>query len=659
MIATSAKIRPLHWAVWTLLLVSAFIHYPWSISSSWRSSSDVHALMELWAALTALTAGLVIMIHYFANGSWLFLIISLGFVLQGGEDLIHSIFSFSRLWGEEQRALTKFVPGTYAAGRFILVACILMAWFLREGFTAEPRRIRLSLLISVLGMVASTFSTMVIIKSDLPSFIILGHTVTRPVDCGIVPFYVLAAFLYKNRFGEARYHTPFIFSIICSLIVGAASQIYAAQSPELYDSFFDMAHVLKIFSYVFPILGISFGTFSMYREEAEHGKELAFSVQKEKELTAALTLSAIGDAVIATDTERKVMLINKVGEELTGWRREEVTGRPLPQILTLLDETNRLKFDDPVDWLLACSSPSGQSASALLVARDGTERSIEINGTAIRDIAERTIGVVLVFRDVTEKRRRDDELLNAKKLESIALLTAGIAHEINNPLTNASLNLEILQESLRGDQVDAGHLHRLEQIEKNVDRASDIASALLHFSRQSDYDFRAVDVNDLIRSSLTLLEYRLKGIALQLDLRDVAQVRGDMSRLQQVFINVISNAIEAVPQGGALRISVRQFNDHVEVRFKDSGKGMTREVIGKAFTPFFTTKEIGEGTGLGLAICHGIIKKHQGAIELSSEVGRGTTVLVRLDALVRGDRQGSAQTDQVDQAPTRAISPEA
>lgn len=638
--ANTSNIRPLHWAVWSVLLVSAFIEYPWLESSSWQSSSDVHAVLELWAAFTALTAGLVILIHYFANGSWLFLVISLGFVLQGGEDLIHAIFSFSRIWGEEQKELTKFVPGTYAAGRFILSACILVAWFLREKFTGESRRTQMSLLVIVFGIVASALSTIVIIKSDLPSFIILGHTITRPADGGIIPLYVLAAVLFKRKFSDVKYHTPFVFSIICSLIVGAASQFYAAQSPELYDSFFDMAHVLKVFSYVFPILGISFGTFSMYKEEAEHGKELAFSVQKEKELTAALTLAAIGDAIIATDTERKVVLINRVGEELTGWQRDDVTGKSLPEILTLLDETTRLKFDDPFDLLFSDSPLSGQSANALLVAREGIERSIEINGTAIRDIEEKSIGAVLVFRDVTEKRLREDELLNAKKLESIALLTAGIAHEINNPLTNASLNLEILQANFKDDHVETGHLRRLEQIEKDVDRASDIASALLHFSRQSDYDFRTVDVNDLIKSSLTLLEYRLKGVEIQLDLCDVAQVRGDMSRLQQVFINVISNAIEAMQQKMVLHISVNRLNGYVEVRFKDSGKGMPREVIGKAFTPFFTTKEVGEGTGLGLAICYGIIKRHQGVIELSSEVGKGTSVLVRLKALDQTSAQG-------------------
>ncbi len=630
MMERSSNIRPVHWAAWAVLLVLAFIQYPWAVASNWMSSSDMHAILELWAALTALTAGLIIMIHYFANGSWLFLIISLGFVLQGGEDLVHGIFSFTRIWGEEQKELNKFVPGTYAAGRFILIVCIILAWFMREKFSAEMQRIRISILVIVSGIAASTLSTIVIIKSHLPDFISLGRIVTRPADFVLIPFYLLAVVLYKKVFGEAKHHTPFVFSIICSLIFGIASQVYMAYSQELYDAMFDMAHVLKILSYVLPILGISVGTFSMYKEEAEHGKELAFSVQKEKELTAALTLASIGDAVIATDKQGEVVLVNRVAEELTGWRREDATGRPFSQIVTLLDEITWRKYDDPVDLVCMELSRSEQGAHAILIARDGTERTIEINAAPVKGAEEKTIGAVLVFRDITERRKKENELLDAKKLESIALLSAGIAHEINNPLTNASLNLELLHKNLREERVGAEDLQRLEQIERNVDRASDIASALLHFSRQSDFEFRPLDLNELIKSSLTLLEYKLKGIAIHLDLRAVSQVFGDMPRLQQVFINIINNSIGAMQNKGTLHISTNQLNGYVEVTFSDTGTGMPKELIGKAFSPFFTTKKIGEGTGLGLAICYGIIKKHRGAIELSSDTGKGTTVSVRL-----------------------------
>jgi hypothetical protein len=287
-------IEPVHWIIWFGLLVSVFILYPVSLSSSWISGSDVHALFELWAAFVALTAGLVIMIHYFATGSWMFLIISLGFVLQGGEDLVHAMFSFTRIWGAEQQEITKFVPGTYATGRLILVACIIFAWFLREKFSDEAQRSKLSLMVFISGIAFSTISTILIIKFPftLPSFIIPGHIISRPLDFIITLIFIPAIALYIKAFGTGKYHTPFVFSIICSLIYGISAQIYMDHSQRLYDAQFDMAHITKIISYVFPILGISLGTFNMYKTEAEHAKALALSMQKEKEFAAASTAAA-------------------------------------------------------------------------------------------------------------------------------------------------------------------------------------------------------------------------------------------------------------------------------------------------------------------------------------------------------------------------------
>jgi PAS domain S-box-containing protein len=286
--------NPRHWLVWFTLLASALIFYPWVASSNWTSSSDVHALFEVWSAFVALTAGLVIMIHYFANGSWLFLIISLGFVLQGGEDVVHAIFSFSRIWGEEQQDIIKFVPGTYAMGRFLLGACIFSGWFMRGRYTDAAKRGKISFLVYASGITLSIFSTFLIINFHfpLPTFIKPGHIITRPFDFLVALLYIPIIVLYIKEFGIKQHHTRFVFSIICSLIYGIAAQIYMVRSQTLYDAQFDMAHILKIFSYLFPILGISFGTFRMYKNEAENRKALALAMQKEKELTTAATAAA-------------------------------------------------------------------------------------------------------------------------------------------------------------------------------------------------------------------------------------------------------------------------------------------------------------------------------------------------------------------------------
>jgi len=310
------SIKPKHWAVWFGLLVSALIFYPWSVSANWTSNSDVHALFEFWSAFAALTAGLIIMIHYFANGSWLFLVISLGFVLQGGEDLVHAIFSFSRIWGEEQPDIIRFVPGTYVTGRFILVVCILFGWFLREKYTDEVHRIKASVLVFVSGIVLSIFSTILIIQLPLPSFILPARFISRPVDLGVTLIYISAIVLYIREFRNREYQTPFVFSIICSLIYGSSAQIYMVHSQILYDSQFDMAHIMKIFSYVLPILGISFGTFSMYKNEAEHRKALALSVQKEKELAAAATAAAEAEQKKAAELAAAMLQLHANRQQL-------------------------------------------------------------------------------------------------------------------------------------------------------------------------------------------------------------------------------------------------------------------------------------------------------------------------------------------------------
>ncbi len=327
--------QPRHWIIWLALLVSVFIFYPWTASSSWHSSSDVHALLEFWSASMALTAGLLIMIHFFANGSWLFLIISLGFVLQGGGDAVQAIFSFTRIWGEEQKDIIKFVPCTYMIGRFILVASIYAGWFLRRNYTALARRANLSLLFFGSGFAVSIISTHVLIKLQLPlpDFIRPEHVISRPADFMVALLYIPATALYIKVFNDKQYHTRFVFFIICSLIFGSASQLYMANSQALYDCQFDMAHIMKIISFFLPILGISFGTFQMYTSETEQRtKELRQSnamlqeeivIRKEKEgelINYRKRLRSLSSQILQIeDSERRQLAIDlhdHVGQSL-------------------------------------------------------------------------------------------------------------------------------------------------------------------------------------------------------------------------------------------------------------------------------------------------------------------------------------------------------
>jgi signal transduction histidine kinase len=231
-------------------------------------------------------------------------------------------------------------------------------------------------------------------------------------------------------------------------------------------------------------------------------------------------------------------------------------------------------------------------------------------------------------RQKTERQTR--LLLQTEKLSSMGQMAAGIAHEINNPLANASLISQMLIARLKGDGAANDMVEKLAAIEKNIDRASAIAQELLLFSRQKETEMVPLDINTVTQGSLTLLGYRLKNIDLRQELAAVSDVRGDRGKLEQVFINIISNSLEAMPDGGKLAISSSEKNGLIEVRFSDTGIGIASEDLARIFDPFFTTKEIGKGTGLGLSICYGIIKQHGGDIEISSAKGQGTTVVVIL-----------------------------
>jgi signal transduction histidine kinase len=236
-----------------------------------------------------------------------------------------------------------------------------------------------------------------------------------------------------------------------------------------------------------------------------------------------------------------------------------------------------------------------------------------------------------------EKRKRYEcqtrRLVQAEKLASLGQLAAGIAHEINNPLACASLVIERLRKKLSGKDCRLKDmLEILDTAEKNIDRASVIARELLQFSRKGDSTPVPVDVNRLVDGALLLMNYKLKECTVTKELSPVPPVLGDPGKLEQVFINALSNSADAMPGGGTIAVRTSSNGDSVVIRICDDGTGIDPEDLGSVFDPFFTTKEIGQGTGLGLYVSYGIIAQHKGEIDIESKKGTGTSVTVRLPA---------------------------
>lgn len=243
--------------------------------------------------------------------------------------------------------------------------------------------------------------------------------------------------------------------------------------------------------------------------------------------------------------------------------------------------------------------------------------------------------------------QRSEDLIQAKKLAALGTLTSGVAHELNNPLNNISTSLQIMLEELEDKDIDYKR-ELLSDAEKEVERARDIVRALLEFSRQHAFSIQTVSFRPIVEDTVKLIKGELPTtVKLIVDIPEGIQAKVDARRIQQVLINLIFNAIQAMEDGGTLTLSARPCEaDEFYVKVADTGKGISTELLSKIFDPFFSTKTTRrrnsedsiayqkflnyEGTGLGLAICHGIVQKHDGRIEVDSRPGEGATFTVYL-----------------------------
>jgi len=338
-------------------------------------------------------------------------------------------------------------------------------------------------------------------------------------------------------------------------------------------------------------------------------------------------IESINVAVLALDTNGLVTSCNRAFEELYHLRREQILGAPLQSVFAEDVVVSIHKATGTWSWDLKSAS---NIFKLYLENRVGEKLIINLSIIPLLDTTDLNSGCLIVMDDITEKTRLEDQLLQAEKLSSIGLLAAGLAHEVNTPITGISSYTQML---LKDTPETDNRKSILEKIEKQTFRAAEIVNGLLNFARMNGAEFEDLDINRLIQESLSLLDHQMQQnhINVQASLENtLPPVYGNSGKLQQVFINLFLNARDAMSSGGELKVRTAM-NDHmVIVDINDTGVGISEENIKRIYDPFFTTKTSAKGTGLGLAVTYGIIQEHGGRIFVESAPGAGTHFRLKL-----------------------------
>jgi two-component system, NtrC family, sensor kinase len=334
-------------------------------------------------------------------------------------------------------------------------------------------------------------------------------------------------------------------------------------------------------------------------------------------------VESLNVGVLAVDLGGMVESWNTRMEQLFSVKRQDAVGRQLRALLPeeLAEEIAARRDEEQITGIYKQR-----------LHHQGKVLTLNVSITPLVSKSGERIGRLLLFDDVTQRERMEEQMTQTEKLTSLGLLAAGVAHEVNTPLAVISNYIQMLAKQMPSD--DPRHAI-IDKIVKQTFRASEIVNNLLNFSRTGAAELADIDVNRVVEETLSLVAHPLKTSQIHIvkQLGDgLPPVRGSANKLQQVFLNLFLNARDAMPAGGMLEVRTAAHNGSVEIEVADTGAGIPREHIHRIFDPFFTTKSNGRGTGLGLSVSYGIIKEHAGKIDVRSTPGKGTSFHVEFPA---------------------------
>jgi PAS domain S-box-containing protein len=384
-----------------------------------------------------------------------------------------------------------------------------------------------------------------------------------------------------------------------------------------------------------------------FEELVQKNEELEKKVEKlrlvdraliESDLKCQLLLTNLPTIVYKGFKDWSVEFTDNKVETLTGYSYEEFNLKKLKWSDIILKEDIEAAKES---FIIALKNHESFARDYRVRTKSGEILWVQDRGQITYDKKGDVKYTIGTFFDINDRKnveealtKRTEELIQARKLAALGILTAGVAHELNNPLNNISTSIQIVLEELEEDNIEFKR-NRLLEAEKQVERAKDIIRALLEFSSDKSLSFKRVQFKNLVEKAINLIIGQLPSeISINIEVPEDIEVNLDPKRIRQVLVNLILNSMQAMTEGGVLTIKawegiendVKMFYFHVQ----DTGHGISKQDFDKIFDPFFTSKDVGKGSGLGLSICHSIIERHMGRIEVESVPEKGSKFTVIL-----------------------------
>ena len=435
----------------------------------------------------------------------------------------------------------------------------------------------------------------------------------------------LKEIINTNKIIVLGFVLAFLYMVLESII---DTYVFRLQDNPLQDIFTTDLHEQFVhITIIILILFISFYSQKLMTKQIRTQQKLS----KSEELYFT-TLKSIGDAVITTDRQGIITFLNYKAEITTGWKFEEALGRPIIDVFKIINEITRESVENPVARVIKEGIVVGLANHSILIARDGSEIPIDDSGAPINDESGNPIGVVLVFHDITERKKAEEAekqalMARQEKLAMLGQLAGGVGHELRNPLgaiKNAVYFLKMVLEEPEKDIKEA-----LDVLDKEVEISESIINSLLGFARPKAPLLQKADINHIIQEVFSRLKVPENvDVVKNLD-ETLPSILVDPDQLTHVFGNILLNAIQAMGEGGQLIIKTEVLDPGwITISISDTGTGISKGNLKKLFEPLYTTKA--KGIGLGLAISKIIVEGHEGEINVQSKIGKGSTFMVRL-----------------------------